>query len=59
MDKLESREFYPKNIDFKTINDEEFQKVEDFMNHRPRKSLDYRKPYKESSISSDIDALHI
>jgi transposase, IS30 family len=39
------RQFYPKNTDFKTIKEEDFQKAINLINHRPRKSLDYRTPY--------------
>ncbi|MFN8971212.1 MAG: transposase, partial [Pseudanabaena sp.] len=39
------REFYPKSINFKIVKEDNFQKVVDFINHRLRKSLDYRTPY--------------
>jgi transposase, IS30 family len=39
------REFYPKSISLKIVREENFQKVVDLINHRPRKSLDYRTPY--------------
>ena len=38
------REFYSKSINFKIVKEEDFQKVVDFINHRARKSLDYRTP---------------
>jgi transposase, IS30 family len=53
------REFYPKNTDFITVKEEDFQKVVDLINHRPRKSLDYRTPYEVFSSSSEIVALQI
>jgi len=53
------REFYPKNTDFKTVKEEDFQKVVNLINHRPRKSLDYRTPYEVFSGSSEIVALQI
>jgi IS30 family transposase len=39
------REFYPKSTNFKIVKEEDFQKAVDFINHRPRKSLDYRTPH--------------
>jgi len=36
------REFYPKSTNFKIVKEEDFQRAVDFINHRPRKSLDYR-----------------
>ncbi|MEE3719361.1 hypothetical protein V2H45_21690, partial [Tumidithrix elongata RA019] len=34
--------FYPKSTNFKIVKGEDFQKAVDLINHRPRKSLDYR-----------------
>ena len=39
------REFLPKNFDFKYISNEKIQIIEDFLNHRPRKVLNYRSPF--------------
>ncbi|PZV19584.1 MAG: hypothetical protein DCF20_00805 [Pseudanabaena sp.] len=36
---FEPREFYPKRTNFKIVK-EDFQKAVNFINHRPRKSLD-------------------
>jgi IS30 family transposase len=46
------REFYPKSTNFKIVKEEDFQKAVDFINHRPRKSLDYRTPYEVFFASS-------
>jgi len=54
------RQFFPKSTNFKIVRKEEFQKVVDLINHRPRKSLDYRTPYEVFySLSSDKVALQI
>lgn len=52
------REFYPKSTNFKIIKEEDFQKAVDFINHRPRKSLDYRTPYEVFFASSEPVAFH-
>jgi transposase, IS30 family len=39
------REFFPKGTNFKTVKEEELQKIVDLINNRPRKSLDYSTPY--------------
>jgi transposase, IS30 family len=39
------RQFFPKGTNFKIIKPEVLQRVVDLINHRPRKSLDYRTPY--------------
>jgi len=52
------REFYPKSTNFRTVKEEDFQKAVDFINHRPRKSLDYRTPYEVFFASSETVALH-
>jgi len=36
------RQFFPKHCDFKQIGDDEISKIQDNINHRPRKTLDYR-----------------
>ena len=52
------REFYPKSTNFKIVKEEDFQKAVNLINHRPRKSLDYRTPYEVFFASSDTVALH-
>ena len=52
------REFYPKNTDFKMVKEEDFQKVVNLINHRPRKSLDYQTPYEVFFTQSEYVALH-
>jgi IS30 family transposase len=39
------RQFFPKGTNFKIVKAEALQLVVDLINHRPRKSLDYRTPY--------------
>lgn len=39
------RRYFPKKTDFKTITDEEIQKVEYLLNSRPRKRLGWKTPY--------------
>jgi transposase, IS30 family len=53
------REFYPKNTNFKIVKEEDFQKVVDLINHRPRKSLDYRTPHEVFFASSEPVAFQI
>ncbi len=38
------RQFFPKGTNFKIVKPEALQKAVDLINHRPRKSLDYRTP---------------
>lgn len=38
------RQFFPKHMKFDTITDEQIKQVEDRLNNRPRKSLNYRTP---------------
>lgn len=38
------RQFFPKGIDFRTITKKEIQHVQNLMNDRPRKALDFAKP---------------
>lgn len=52
------REFYPKSTNFKIVKEENFQKVVNLINHRPRKSLDYLTPYEVFFVSSDTVAFH-
>jgi IS30 family transposase len=39
------RQFFPKGTNFKIVKPEALKRVVDLINHRPRKSLDYRTPY--------------
>lgn len=39
------RDFFPKGTDFAMITDEDVQRVESNLNHRPRKRLDYLTPH--------------
>jgi transposase, IS30 family len=53
------RQFFPKGTNFKLVNPKQLQHVAVLINHRPRKSLDYRTPYEVfSSQFSDSVALH-
>ena len=36
------RFFFPKGFDFRTISDEDFDRVIDLLNHRPRKCLGWK-----------------
>jgi IS30 family transposase len=53
------REFYPKSTNFKIVKEEDFQNAVDFINHRPRKSLDYRTPYEVFFASSEPVAFQV
>jgi len=39
------RQFFPKGTNFKIVKPESLQRAVALINHRPRKSLDYRTPY--------------
>jgi len=39
------RQFFPKGTNFKTVKPQALQTAVDLINHRPRKSLDYRTPH--------------
>ena len=39
------RRFFPKGTDFRTVSDEEIQRVEYLLNTRPRKRLGWKTPY--------------
>ena len=52
------RKFYPKSTNFKIVKEEDFQKVVHLINHRPRKSLDYRTPSEVFFASSEAVAFH-
>lgn len=38
------RQYLPKRADFKDVTDDEIQAIENHLNNRPRKSLDYKTP---------------
>jgi IS30 family transposase len=40
-----ARQFLPKNFDFKDVTDEEIQQIQDKLNHRPRKVLNFKTPF--------------
>ena len=39
------RQYFPKDLDLRTVTTREIEKAMDKLNHRPRKSLGYRTPY--------------
>lgn len=39
------RQYLKKKVDFKNVSDDEIQAIEDKLNHRPRKVLQYKTPY--------------
>ena len=39
------RQFFPKGTDFHQISRREIKRVQNLLNGRPRKTLNYRKPY--------------
>ena len=39
------RQFFPKDQDLRGVTDQQFTTVMDTLNHRPRKTLDYRTPH--------------
>ncbi|MCE2889153.1 MAG: IS30 family transposase, partial [Pseudanabaena sp. 42896M_M3] len=47
-----------KSTNFNIVKEEDFQRVVDFINHRPRKSLGYRTPYEVFFASSEPVAFH-
>jgi IS30 family transposase len=53
------RQFYPKSTNFKIVKEEDFQKIVNLINHRPRKSLDYRTPHEVFFGASEPVALQI
>jgi len=53
------RQFYPKSTNFKIVEEEDFQKVVNLINYRPRKSFDYRTPHEVFFGSSEPVALQI
>jgi IS30 family transposase len=54
------RQFFPKGTNFKIVKPAALQKVVDLINHRPRKSLDYRTPFEVFfDTTSELVALQI
>jgi IS30 family transposase len=54
------RQFFPKKTDFKRVEPEALEKAVMLINHRPRKSLDYRTPFEVFYANkSGTDALQI
>lgn len=43
------RDFFPKGTDFSKVNRREIKKVQDLLNGRPRKTLDFRTPFEVMS----------
>lgn len=44
------RQFFPKGTNFKTVSREELKQVQDLLNGRPRKVLEFRTPYEAFSL---------
>jgi IS30 family transposase len=54
------RQFFPKDTNFRLVKPEQLETAVNLINHRPRKSLDYRTPFEVFySDRSDTDALQI
>ncbi|MCY7332965.1 MAG: IS30 family transposase, partial [Pseudanabaena sp. CAN_BIN31] len=51
--------FYPKSTNFKIVKEEDFQKIVNLINHRPRKSLGYRTPHEVFFGASEPVALQV
>lgn len=51
------RQFLPKKFDFKNLTNHEIKIIEDYLNNRPRKVLEYKKPL-EVFQSSVVSPLH-
>lgn len=47
------RQYFPKKVSFDSITEQELQNVENKLNHRPRKCLDYQTPFEVFSKSCD------
>jgi len=43
------RQYFPKGTDFGSVSDDTVKKVEDLLNHRPRKTLGYKTPFEVQS----------
>lgn len=53
------RQFFPKGTNFRIVKPKMLQRAVDLINHRPRKSLDYRTPYEVLFPTSSVPvALH-
>lgn len=39
------RQYFPKGIDFRTVTPQEVRRVQDLINHRPRRCLDFQTPH--------------
>ncbi len=39
------RQFFPKGMDFRTVTPQEVRRVQDLINHRPRRCLDFQTPH--------------
>jgi len=54
------RQYLPKSFDFKDVTDDEIQRIEDKLNNRPRKALQYKTPFEVffATDSSSTVALH-
>jgi transposase, IS30 family len=53
------RQFFPKETNFKLVKEEEFMKAVYLINHRPRKSLDYKTPHEVFYSLSEPVALQL
>ena len=53
------RQFYPKFTNFKIVEEEDFQKIVNLINHRPRESLDYLTPHEVFLGASEPVALQV
>ncbi|CCI01115.1 conserved hypothetical protein [Microcystis aeruginosa PCC 9443] len=51
------RQFFPKGTNFKIVKQAEVDRVTDLINHRLRKTLDYRTPYEVFFSQSGTGAL--
>ena len=49
------RQYFPKGLDFATITHEDVQRVEDLLNNRPRKTLNYLTPNEVFTLLSNCD----
>ncbi|GHT98724.1 hypothetical protein FACS1894126_4470 [Alphaproteobacteria bacterium] len=55
------RQYLPKKFDFKDVSDEKIQEIEDKINNRPRKVLNFKTPFEVFLANIKIprnDALH-
>jgi len=56
------RQYFPKGTDFATITKKQVQKVEDLLNNRPRKTLNYLTPNETFALATNHThnyALHV